>query len=569
MNCIIPKKTEFLFTFFLARLDIDSVIVSNKPMKNLLQKIKPFIVFVLLGILSNPLSAQISPGSLGYYQDAFRFSQTQTAGTARFQGLGGAQTSLGGDLGSVNGNPAGLGFFRKSEFSFSPGVTIAHASTEYYDLSESPISVTEDSKVNPNLNQFGIALYLGKDDLEGGKWRGGTFAVSLARTNNFQNRFSYKGDNFSSSKTDYFVDITDGIRVSELENLDFTDIELQRAAYFAFLINPFEKELGPEGELIDIPDPEFYYTEARDPSGNLLAPIIQEETINTLGAQYQWSFSYGGNYDDKLYLGANLGVSTVNYRQENDYKETINNPNSFLDSFDQSDILKVRGTGVNLSLGFIYRPIDFFRIGASFTSPTWYSLREEFSTAITSRIYNENNVLDIFNEQTLPGEFNYTLRSPWRANIGASFFVGKYGFISADAEYVAYNTMKLSSLEFDGVFDADNQTIRTIYEPTWNYKLGAEFRKGIFRLRGGVNLQNDPYDNLDDIDRKILSISGGLGVRLSSWYADVAVTRASSNSAYLPYSFDSNSIYAGLEPVTQSKNKLLNVVFTTGFYFGY
>ena len=524
-----------------------------------------YITICLILLTVGASIAQIAPGSLGYYNDALRFSRLQTSGTARFQGLGGAQTAIGGDLSSVNGNPAGLGFFRKSEFSFSPGVTLANTTTDYFDIAESPISSTDDSKINPNINQFGIALYLGKDDLEGGQWRGGTFAISLARTNNFQNSFAYRGENFSSSKTDFLVDITNGIPVSALEDLNLTDIELQRAAYFAFLTNPFD--LDQNGNTIA--DPDTYFTFARDEQENLFTPVIQSETVNTEGAQYQWSFAYGGNYDDKLYFGFNLGVSTVNFTQENDYSETIDNENSFLAAFEQSDVFKVRGTGVNASLGLIYRPIDYFRIGASFTSPTWYTLREEFSTSFTSQVFNNDNVLETFNENTLPGEFDYTLRSPWRASIGAAFFVGKYGFITADAEYVAYNTMNLNARDFDGVFDADNQTIRTIYEPTWNYKLGGEFRYGLFRVRGGFNLQNDPFDNLDDIDRKIITISGGLGVRTSQWYADVAVSRSTLNSAYLPYSFDSNSIYAGLEPITETKNNLLNIVLTAGFKFGY
>ena len=55
----------------------------------------------------------------GYFEDAYRFSRVVPAGSARMVGIGGTQWSLGGDVSNIVGNPAGLGFFRSSEASFS------------------------------------------------------------------------------------------------------------------------------------------------------------------------------------------------------------------------------------------------------------------------------------------------------------------------------------------------------------------------------------------------------------------------------------------------------------------
>ena len=60
----------------------------------------------------------------GYYNDISRFSHSFSGGSARIQGLGDAQTSLGGDISSISGNPAGLGFFNKSVLSF--GLSLIH-----------------------------------------------------------------------------------------------------------------------------------------------------------------------------------------------------------------------------------------------------------------------------------------------------------------------------------------------------------------------------------------------------------------------------------------------------------
>ena len=41
--------------------------------------------------------------------DAYRFSQPDLRGTARFMGMGGAFGALGGDLSTLSQNPAGIG----------------------------------------------------------------------------------------------------------------------------------------------------------------------------------------------------------------------------------------------------------------------------------------------------------------------------------------------------------------------------------------------------------------------------------------------------------------------------
>ena len=46
--------------------------------------------------------------------DAYMVTPTQLRGSARFVGMGGAFTSLGGDLTCMTQNPAGLGIYRRA-----------------------------------------------------------------------------------------------------------------------------------------------------------------------------------------------------------------------------------------------------------------------------------------------------------------------------------------------------------------------------------------------------------------------------------------------------------------------
>ena len=58
-------------------------------------------------------------GQYGYYKDVIKFGQYFNGGTGRVQAIGGASSSLGGDVSSISFNPAGIGFFNKKVFSIT------------------------------------------------------------------------------------------------------------------------------------------------------------------------------------------------------------------------------------------------------------------------------------------------------------------------------------------------------------------------------------------------------------------------------------------------------------------
>ena len=69
------------------------------------------IAYILLFIFS------LSP--FAYGQDVQRFSERHLMGTARYVGMGGAMTAIGGDPTAALDNPAGLGLYRRSELSLT------------------------------------------------------------------------------------------------------------------------------------------------------------------------------------------------------------------------------------------------------------------------------------------------------------------------------------------------------------------------------------------------------------------------------------------------------------------
>ena len=78
-----------------------------------MKKITLFAIAVCAGGLVTTVSAQSAI-------DAYSLSQGDLRGTARFMSMAGAFGALGGDLSTLNQNPAGIGVYRSSEI----GVTV-------------------------------------------------------------------------------------------------------------------------------------------------------------------------------------------------------------------------------------------------------------------------------------------------------------------------------------------------------------------------------------------------------------------------------------------------------------
>lgn len=495
------------------------------------------------------------PGLTAYAQtaeDALLFSGSNVNGTARYQGLGGAQTALGADIGSISGNPAGLGFFRKSEWSITPGFGYASTNSSYLGNSIS------DSKSNLNVANIGLVFANPKDDIIGGKWRGGSFGISFSRMNSFQNQFSYEGTNNVNSITDAFTDQANGIPL-----IDFIDDRAQadlQVAYLTYLINP-------RSDNDD--ETQYFSSVGADPDTEEPFPVNQRATVEYTGARNQWNLSYGGNYDNKLYFGASLGISSIRYGISNTYQETVLAPREelILDNFTLSEDIDVRGTGINFSAGIIYKPNDVLRFGVSAITPTFYRLTDEYTPRIQANFeytesLGENIPFGLDESITNVEPFEYRLTTPFSASAGVAVFAGKNGFVSADVTYSSFNTMRLRDSNGDD-FQGENDFVESNYQPALTARIGGEFRKDIFRLRAGFNYQGEAYKNrVDNLDRTRLNLTAGVGIRLPAFYVDVAIVHSRFDSGYTPYTISTQST-----PSVITNNRLTNAVISFGTFF--
>ncbi|MFN8356745.1 MAG: hypothetical protein U0Y10_19990 [Spirosomataceae bacterium] len=498
-----------------------------------------------------------------YAADAFRYSQTNVSGTARFQALGGNHSALGADLSSAAGNPAGIGMYSRSELNITPGASIIGTKTQYIS------TTTNENKAVPVFSNFGV-VFAGdrRSNPVYGNWHGGALAVTYSRQNSFQNRFGYFGLNNRSSMADSFVEQANarGANATTLDqeyNPNTNSSQSPESMYYQmYLINPDSKTDGAPYSRFD-----------------KQSPTEQTGLFTSTGAVSQWNFAYGGNYDDKLYLGVALGIARFRYEYKASQTDRYVGGKIF-NSFTFGDDLSVQGKGINFSLGMIYKPVQNIRIGASLTTPTWYDVAETYNSSISVNLVGipstDNNgkpilIKELSPVSTDPNDFDYQITTPLKASGGIALFFGngKKGFISADAEYVAYDNIRVKTTTLtssgNANFEQSNRKdIQNTYKSVVNFKLGSEFRQGPMYYRGGVAYFADPYKvNVDNIDRTRLVYSAGLGYRNEGFYVDLTGAYGQFNTAYTPYTLSNTTDYAS----AKITNTTVNITASFGVFF--
>ncbi len=491
--------------------------------------IKNIIVVALVTISFSSTQAQ-------YVEDAYRFSNNTLNGTARILGMGGAQTALGADLSSISGNPAGLGFYRSNDYSVSPNMRFNNLENNVFG------KLNSNNHTNFNLGNFGFVLtqmnqdYTGREVSNG--WVSFHFGLSNNRTNSFKENSYFSGVNDQSTFSSYLA---------------------------ASANNYYGSTALPDTNINSIYDMAWYgYMIDFDTTLNKYVPIAnnattQMQSSKSGGYEDQVNISFGANYSNKLYLGASIGLGSIEYSKQSTFKESnINDPLYNVSEIKLKESLFVSGTSLNFKLGGIYRPIDLIRFGLSLQTPNYYTFNENFTTDLSSV---KNGVTQSFTP--LEYLFDYKLATPMRINYGTAIFFGKTALISLDLEQLNYSAMRLDAVSGNEDFGPDNNSRiqNTFQQNTYNLRLGAETKLDGITLRAGYAHYGDAYKSAA-IDQSKKSITAGLGYRTGDAYVDFAFVQTSYESAFYPY-------YAANinNPVVNSSNTIKSFTLTIGSRF--
>ena len=432
--------------------------------------------------------------------DALRYSTQNLSGTARYSSMGGAFGSLGGEFSALSSNPAGIGMYQFSELTFTPSLNL-NATKSYYDTSH-----LSSYKSELSIGNLGLIFTIPQKDSD---WKRINLGIGWNQLANYNNTIKIEGINNESSIVDRIVAITKGTLTGGLTNGEGNSYS--QMAWNTYLIDPlFDANGLVDGEYVS------------NFSSN---SKLQTKVITSIGGMNEFVFSIGGSYKEKLYLGATLGIPTLDYYEYSEYTEReISDTSNNLQQMLFSEEISAYGTGYNLKVGAIYRLTEKTKIGGSIHTPTFFSIEENYNTAITT--FFKDSTLDYSMGYLTP--FGYNLITPLKASISASTIFNNL-LISGEYELIDYSTAEYFTADFEN----ENLTIASIYQRTENIKIGAEITITPFILRAGYSKYGSAFV-AKDFSRE--DFSYGIGINKGAYFIDIAYVLSQAANEHLLYS---------------------------------
>ena len=472
--------------------------------------------------------------------DALLISQNGIYGSARMTSMGGAFTALGGDLSAMQLNPASGAVFLEGQAGLSYGLSDMKNNSTFYN------GRGEDKENYNNLNQIGIVFVIDNTD-EYSSIVKYALGFNYNRTNNYNENLNFKGNNNTELDIFYGNDLMysgfSSIATSIMLSANgFAPDQLTGVEDLAFYTYLIDMNIFP-----DTSDPEkgyspYYNTDYPEYTDGLPVYVMsaipdnlmQDYSMNRTGYSGQYNFSASLDINDKFYLGASYDRSTFNTVTNTRLTETEFAASSEAQGLTYESNVSTYGTGNGFSIGAIYKATDFIRLGATYHSPTWYSLSDEYYYKLS--IINKS--FDNESERTEVLYSDYELTTPSKIDAGIAFIFGKNGLISADYEFIDYSSM---SLEPSNYFDYENEEIKNTMSSTHNIRVGTEWKVSFISFRAGYAYSQTPYKN-NAWQSDTHSYSFGTGLNFKSWNLDLAYQQASRN--YQHYIYDTNLVEA-------------------------
>lgn len=470
---------------------------------------KKYIFLLIVGLtFSAAQSQEIS--------DAIRYGQENLNGTARFRAMSGAFGALGGDLSSINVNPAGSAVFSNNQIAITLSNFNTINNSNYFGNSTTAKNNSFD------LNQAGGAFVF-KNQNPSSNWKKFSLAINYENTNNYDNSYFSAGTNPSNSVANYFISYANGVPLNVLENSNYRDLNNGEQQAF----------LGYQAYVIDPADPNnannTQYNSNVASGGN----YYQENSVNTSGYNGKLSFNLATSYKDRLYLGMNLNAHFTDFHQSSSFYEDNNNPlgtNYTVNRLNFNNELYTYGSAFSFQLGAIAKVTNEIRLGLAYESPTWYNLSDEFTQKLVAVSSNLSGELppDVVDPQITNYYQPYKLNTPSKFTGSFAFVFGKSGLLSVDYAIKDYSKTKFRP-ENDTYYRDVNSIMNTILNSSSELRIGGEYKIKEWSLRGGYRYEQSPYKDSDTIG-DLTGYSGGLGYSFGSTKLDLAYSTSKRNS---------------------------------------
>ncbi|MDR1356470.1 MAG: outer membrane protein transport protein [Tannerellaceae bacterium] len=528
-------------------------------------------VSIIISALVFVSSAVFSQGQL----DAYKYSQTDIGGTARYLGMGGAFGALGGDISVMGANPAGLAVYRSSEIVTTLSHKSMSAQTNWLG------STASGSRAGLNFDNIAYVSYFPTSNDAGILgWNAG---FSYNRIKDYHRNYSMQGmgdENYSL--TDYMAERANA-RGVHADNLAITkdgpdpyagnNDWMSVLGYDAVLIDAFSdnrtKYFSTFGEVVDGGKWNPYKLAGR------------ELNVTERGSVDQYNIAFGLNISNYVMFGADIAITDINYHYNSYFAEEFTNTNSMK----LENRLTTKGEGYALNVGVIVRPVNFLRLGVAYNSPTWYKMSDFYQATASSDTYYWKEPIEGAHTPE-NASYDYEYRSPDRWLFSAALVIGQSALLSVDYERTNYASMKMYNRE--GVEDRiTNGDVKDNFSSAGTLRVGGELKvTPRFAVRAGAAWIGSPVKDVlknasaevytvgtiphYTIEKSLTNYTVGLGYRFTpSFYVDLAYVLKSEREDLYAFSniYDTKGDKIINSPFASLKTKTSQVAFTLGFKF--
>lgn len=533
------------------------------------------------------------------WEDGLRFSENEYEGTARTIAMGNAFTALGGDMGSLGINPAGSAVARRSQFTVTPGMNISIARVQGEVLNDG--SVGFGNRLQNDRSTFSMPNIGGMVNFNTGKSRGLKnwsmgFVVNNTRSYNediiargLNTRTSAFGEMAARAQYLYGYKPEDFKASRVYDNIYFSDYDLVNAFRAGAIAGTsFTKDGKTEDAFVGV-------TENSTADGRISIGehgLDQHFGQTVSGAKSDFVYNLAFNISDVFFFGANVGVTSLNYKSNEFLREDAvdiedvktdfgTDGSTYFSSAKKTYSYRAEGTGVYGKFGFILTPWRGLRIGAAIQTPTAFTIKEKVSYSCETKFENSKfNASDTAPE----GKFEYNFKAPLRANFGVAYTFGKYGVFSADYELSNYRKMFFSvpGTSDNSEFDSANNSVLDYCGVQHYLRLGAEFKPvDFFSVRLGYNLKTTGQTYETDGNgylvkapaQNLHTASFGFGFTSGAFFADLAAVGYFYPTQYITpygsydYTDDTHRSLTTESPIIRYRRNLVKVVATFGVRF--
>lgn len=306
-------------------------------------------------------------------QDNARLAERTLNGTARYVGMAGAMTAIGGDPSAALDNPAGLGLYRRSELM----LTIDYA----YDITAQQGQTAEPKKTH---------IFSAPQ---------ASWVVSFPTTNIYE-----IGTQFHNLMLSY--------RRMHAYNRSFY-AQASSDASLGALVASTDVNLGMN-----------YCTDRLNARSSL--------ALTESGSIDEYSFQWATNISNKWYVGLGINMQSYSLMSNGDYIEYFQQYDAKGEPYYNRNTTSLFFSGLSctFSAGVLYRPLSWLRMGFSLQTASMGYITTYTSGTFAAR----TDSLRLSNAPDGVWD-DSDIRLPWRTSTSVAFQLGKIGMISLQYDY--------------------------------------------------------------------------------------------------------------------------------------